>query len=425
MLLIISQFLWFASFWISSEGFSCKDTKQQSLKLAIEDSLSESPEINSFTVTTSDCKNQFTISSTESKTKTSIIKGSTPNRYYSSKLKRVKNFCSVSSIRRSVLSTSRETQLVLREESMSVEKSWTEFKDSLTLVAVYIQDVVDLHCGKEEKSFLLESLYNLTLSELVGNQPWKSAFRKFPYEKRSITSVVKIEYLTFNFATDVVALSVLSGAVIISIPESAHCYVNNYRACIPHRLCSKISQSGRFVIMASLKKIFNIYTLSSFKQAYDNIVDGYFSQGGNFLHNYSGTESVSQKIRAYYPFDFDIYTSVVHADGLTENTVFLEPTLQQFSSVGRSLAVTTPRYSTLSPTQLQSLGFTNQDNELLDTSPLPIDVNFCSMFKLYRLFTSFVMLCLFWGSFVGFLAVFNLPPVVILQAFRRVLNFQI
>ena len=124
MLFNISQFLWFASFWISSEGFSCTDTKQQSLKLAIEDSLSESPEITSFTVTTSDCKNQFKISSTESKTKTSIIKGSTPNRYYSSKLKRVKKFCSVSSIRRSVLSTSRETQLVLRLESIDAITCW-------------------------------------------------------------------------------------------------------------------------------------------------------------------------------------------------------------------------------------------------------------------------------------------------------------
>ena len=425
MLFNVIRWIWFASFIQSSSSLNCRETSAEALKFAVADSLSESPELFSFTVSTSDCKNEFKISSTETKTVTSIIKNSTPNRYFNSKLKRVKRFCSAASIRRSVLSTSRETKLVSRLEKMTVENSWTELKNSLTTIAVFIQNVVEVDCGKNERGFLLESLYKTTLVELVGDQTWKTGVRKFPYESSSVTTILNTQYLTFNFVTDVVALTVLSGAVVVSIPESAHCYVNNYRACIPHRFCSKISQSGRFMIMAGLKKMFNIYTLSSFKQAYNNIVDGYFSQSGHFLHNYSGTESANQKIRSYFPYDFEIYTSVGQVEEVTENTVFIEPTLAQFSSIQRPLAITSPAYSKLSPTQLQTLGFTNPDNEFMENSQLPADVGFCSIFKMVRLFVSLVLLCLFWASFVGVLAIFNLPPLVILQAFNRVINFEI
>ena len=423
----MNTFLWtlFSTSTVYASG-GCETTSQDVLKQNLENSLSKNPTINEITVFSSNCRDSFKMTSTNSKTELDITKFTPENVYYQSKTKRVKKKCSVAAVRRSTESTASETRIVSRSKSSNPEKLWSDLRDSLVLSTVFIHDTIEIHCPKHDKPQLLEKLYNTTLYELVGSSPWSNSELSFPFQTNDITSSIQTEYLQYNFMMDIAALSGISLSVLVSFPETSHLFVNNSKFCIMNRLWSKIMQSLRFTIMATFKHLFNTYTLASYNQAAENINSGYLSSNGKFLHEYTETELTKQKISSNYPHDLPIYTKVNDEEFMQENDALIITTkVQKFTTPQQQLASQSPMYSELSPTHLRSLGFTDENNQLNNWPVLPVAVNqFWSIFNLTRCCTTAIMLAMFWSLVFGLMALGNYPPAVMIQAFRRILSFE-
>ena len=405
---------------------SCEPNTKQGLILEITDSLETYPENEAFTVFDQKCENYFKIESTDGETEIEVQQKTSPNTYYKSKLKRIKTFCSVAAVKRSVLTTSQETKLVNKYRSLSEEHAFDNHRNRLVLLTGYIKTTIDTHCSEKEKPLLIQTLTNSTLYQLVGSKPWRETPHDFPYENIELYNSKKFSYFTYNLWTDILVLVVIGTAFIISIPETTHLFIGSNPACIPCRLFSKITQSARFATMATIEFPTNTFTLATFRMAYKNLISGFYSATGHFLSRYSETEIENQRIRSRFPYDMQVYETMNIDENLDENHVLVNPTIQVFTEKQRQLAILTPEFATLSDTHRQALGFTNVLNEDIPTPELTIDVETCcSTFSFVRIFAAVLLLAVFWSIVVGLLAAIGLPPIILYQAIRRVLGLQI
>jgi hypothetical protein len=394
--------------------------------LEITESLQTYPNTEAFTVFDQKCENYFRIESTDGATEIEIQQNTSPNTYFKSKLKRVKTFCSVAAIKKSVLSTSRETKLVNKHKALSEEHAFDNLRNSLVLLTGYMKTTIETHCSEPEKPLLFQTLTNNTLYQLVGSKPWRETPHDYPYESIEISNSKQLSYITYNLWTDILVLIVIGIGFIISIPETTHLFIGSSPACIPCRLSSKITQSARFSVMSSFEFPTNTYTLATFRMAYENLISGFYSASGHFLSQYSETEIQNQRIRSRFPYDMQVYEAVMVTEEIDENHVLVNPSIQAFTERQRQLAILTPEYATLSDTHRQSLGFKNLQNEDIPTPELTIDIGACgSSFSLVRFFAAVLLLTVFWSMVVGLLASIGLPPIILYQAVRRVLGLQI
>lgn len=421
-----SVFFWYFVSSIIRGTYSCEPKTKQEITARITDSLQNYPEYESFTVFGDRCESYFRIESTDTDTNIEIQLKSPANNYFNSKLKRIKTFCSVSAVKKSVLSTSRETKLINKHKALSETHSFDNLRNSLVSLTGYAKETIDTHCSESEKPLLIQTLMNNTLIQLVGTNPWRNTPHDYPYESVKLSNSKKHKYFSYNLWTDILALIVIGVVLLIFIPETTHLFIGSSPVCVPCRLTSKLTQSIRFVTMTAIKYPTNVFTLANFKMAYENITSGFNSVSGKFLHDFSKTEIKNQKIRSRYPYDMQVYEAVTVNQELDENHVLVNPAIQTFTENQRMLAIQTPEYAELSETHLQALGFTNAKNEVVPTREINFDVHGCtSTFKLVRILAAVLIILGFWSIIIGFLATIGLPPIVLYQAVRRIFGWQI
>ena len=290
-----SVFFWYFVSSIIRGTYSCEPKTKQEITARVTDSLQNYPEYESFTVFGDKCETYFRIESTDTDTNIEIQLKSPANNYFNPKLKRIKTFCSVSAVKKSVLSTSRETKLINKHKGLSETHSFDNLRNSLVSLTGYAKETVDTHCSESEKPLLIQTLMNQTLIQLVGTNPWRNTPHDYPYESVKLSNTKKYKYFTYNLWTDILALVVIGVVLIVFIPETTHLFIGTSPACVPCRLSSKLTQSIRFATMASIKYPTDVFTLANFKMAYENITSGFYSASGKFLHGFSKTEIKNQK----------------------------------------------------------------------------------------------------------------------------------